>query len=50
MNSDRAIFTAMKKKKPTSMAQGIVKATSRIAGDLVHYLTRIYGGEIAETK
>ena len=33
-----------------SMAQGIVKATSRIADDLVHYLTRIYGGEIAETK
>jgi hypothetical protein len=33
-----------------SMARGIVKATSRIADDLVHYLTRIYGGEIAETK
>ena len=33
-----------------SMARGIVKATSRIADDLVHYLTRIYRGEIAETK
>ncbi|MEE4600260.1 MAG: hypothetical protein V2J65_03185 [Desulfobacteraceae bacterium] len=33
-----------------SMARGIVKATSRIADDLVHYLTRICGGEIAETK
>ena len=33
-----------------SMARGIVKATSRIADDLVHYLTRIYGGDIAETK
>jgi uncharacterized NAD(P)/FAD-binding protein YdhS len=33
-----------------SMARGIVKATSRITDDLVHYLTRICGGDIAETK
>jgi uncharacterized NAD(P)/FAD-binding protein YdhS len=33
-----------------SMARGIVKAASRIADELVHYLTRICGGEIAEIK
>jgi uncharacterized NAD(P)/FAD-binding protein YdhS len=33
-----------------SMARGIVKATSRIADDLVDYLTRVYGGDIAQTN